>query len=157
MPIRQAGPWVLHPPVAPTPADHSTSISRSLLEQVIDGITFLPPSFHMHPKLEGFVRKRRESLANNSPVDWAFAEAIAFGSLVLQGTPVRLSGQDSGRGTFSQRHLSYYDYENGARYIPLQHMADKQARFNVYDSSLSEFGVLGFEYGYSVADPTTFT
>jgi 2-oxoglutarate dehydrogenase E1 component len=76
---------------------------------------------------------------------------------VLEGVPVRLSGQDSGRGTFSQRHLSFYDYEDGHRYIPLQHMAGDQARFNVFDSSLSEFGVLGFEYGYSVANPTTLT
>ena len=121
------------------------------------GITISRPEFHLHPKLEGFIRKRRETLANNGPVDWALAEAIAFGSLVLEEIPVRLSGQDSGRGTFSQRHLSFYDYENGDRYIPLQHMARDQAPFNVFDSSLSEFGVLGFEYGYSVADPNTLT
>lgn len=90
-------------------------------------------------------------------MDWAYAEAIAFGSLVLEGTPLRLSGQDSGRGTFSQRHLALYDNENGERYIPLQHMAQDQARFDVLDSSLSEFAVLGFEYGYSVAAPRTLT
>src|SRR5437868_1508927 len=80
---------------------------------------------------------------------------MAFASLVLEGTPVRLSGQDSGRGTFSQRHLAFYDSETGARYIPLQHVAPDQARFDVYDSSLSEYAVLGFEFGYSVADPLT--
>jgi multifunctional 2-oxoglutarate metabolism enzyme len=158
---KAAGPWVLHPAIAPLPTNSSTSISRETLERVVDGITFLPSSFHIHPKLDGFVKKRRETLAKDGPVDWAFAEAIAFGSLVLEGVPVRLSGQDSGRGTFSQRHLAFYDFEDGHRYIPLQHMAEgskeKQAPFNVIDSALSEFGVLGFDYGYSVADPQTLT
>src|SRR6202035_2799984 len=86
---------------------------------------------------------------------WAFAEALSFGTLVVEGTPVRLSGQDSGRGTFSQRHLVFYDNQTGHKYIPLQHVAPGQARFDVYDSSLSEFAVLGFEFGYSVADPLT--
>jgi 2-oxoglutarate decarboxylase len=154
---KAAGKWVLQPPVIPVPPNFRTAISRDMLERVVDGITFTPSSFHIHPKLEGFVRKRRETLAKDGPVDWAFAEAIAFGSLVLEGIPVRLSGQDSGRGTFSQRHLAFFDYEDGHRYIPLEHMADDQARFSVIDSSLSEFGVLGFEYGYSVADPHTLT
>jgi 2-oxoglutarate dehydrogenase E1 component len=158
---KAAGPWVLNPPAAHLPAKSTTAISRELLERVIDGITFLPSSFHIHPKLDGFVKKRRETLAKDGPVDWAYAEAIAFGSLVLEDVPVRLSGQDSGRGTFSQRHLVFYDSEDGHKYIPLQHMSeetpDKQAPFNVFDSSLSEFGVLGFDYGYSVADPRTLT
>ncbi len=159
---KAAGPWVLQPAIAPPPAYSSTSISRDLLERVVDGITFLPSSFHIHPKLDGFVKKRRETLAKDGPVDWAFAEAIAFGSLVLEDIPVRLSGQDSGRGTFSQRHLAFYDFEDGHRYIPLQHMTPDhtqkaQAPFHVYDSSLSEFGVLGFEYGYSVSEPQTLT
>jgi multifunctional 2-oxoglutarate metabolism enzyme len=159
---KAAGPWVLSPAVTPKPAISSTAIPREMLERVVDGITFLPASFHIHPKLEGFVRKRRETLAKDGAVDWAFAEAIAFGSLVLEDVPVRLSGQDSGRGTFSQRHLVFYDYEDAHRYIPLQHLTDdgsgqKQAQFDVFDSSLSEFGVLGFEYGYSVADPDTLT
>ncbi len=158
---KAAGPWVLQPAIAARPRNSTTAIPRDLLERVVDGITYLPSSFHIHPKLEGFVKKRRETLAKDGPVDWAFAEAIAFGSLVLEGIPVRLSGQDSGRGTFSQRHLTFYDFEDGRRYIPLQHMAEggsgTQANFRVYDSPLSEFGVLGFEYGYSVADPDTLT
>ena len=154
---KAAGPWVLQPAIAPPPAYSSTAIPRDLLERVVDGITFLPASFHIHPKLDGFVKKRRDTLANDGLVDWAFAEAIAFGSLVLENVPVRLSGQDSGRGTFSQRHLVFYDFEDGHRYIPLQYMGENQAPFNVYDSSLSEFGVLGFEYGYSVSDPQTLT
>ncbi len=157
---KAAGPWVLQPSIAPLPRNSSTAISREMLEKVVDGITFLPASFHIHPKLDGFVKKRRDTLAKDGPVDWAFAEAIAFGSLVLEDVPLRLSGQDSGRGTFSQRHLVFYDFEDGHRYIPLQHMAEgknAQAPFNVFDSSLSEFGVLGFDYGYSVADPQTLT
>ncbi|HYA16027.1 MAG TPA: multifunctional oxoglutarate decarboxylase/oxoglutarate dehydrogenase thiamine pyrophosphate-binding subunit/dihydrolipoyllysine-residue succinyltransferase subunit [Bryobacteraceae bacterium] len=154
---KAAGPWVLQRVILPTPETHTTAISRALLEQTVEGITRLPASFHLHPKLDGFVKKRREALANDTPVDWAFAEAIAFGSLALQGTPVRLSGQDCGRGTFSQRHLVFYDYENGEPYVPLEHMTDAQAAFNVLDSSLSEFGVLGFEYGYSVANPYALT
>jgi multifunctional 2-oxoglutarate metabolism enzyme len=154
---KAAGKWVMQPMLTHSRPNSTTAISRAMLEKVVDGSTFLPASFHLHPKLEGFIRKRRETLARNGPVDWAYAEAIAFGSLVLEGVPVRLSGQDSGRGTFSQRHLSFYDYEDGHRYIPLRHISEDQAHFNVFDSSLSEFGVLGFEYGYSVADPNTLT
>jgi 2-oxoglutarate dehydrogenase E1 component len=93
--------------------------------------------------------------AKGGSIDWAFGESLAFGTLALEGTAVRLSGQDSGRGTFSQRHLAFYDSELGKSYIPLQHIAPGQARFDVYDSSLSEYAVLGFEFGYSVADPLT--
>src|SRR5262249_3229498 len=103
--------------------------------------------------LGGFIRKRRESL--NVGVDWALAEVLAFGSLVLEGTPVRLSGEDSGRGTFSQRHVEYHDSETDRVYVPLQHLAPNQARFEVYNSPLSEFAAMGFEFGYSVADPLT--
>jgi len=111
----------------------------------------------VHPKLRSFLDKRREAVVAGGPVDWAFAELLAFGSLALEGTPVRLSGQDSGRGTFSQRHLAFYDYETGAKYIPLRHLSPDQARFDVFDSSLSEYAVLGFEFGYSVSDPLTLT
>jgi multifunctional 2-oxoglutarate metabolism enzyme len=154
---KAAGKWVLQPALKHARPNSTTAISRELLQRVVAGITHLPETFHLHPKLEGFIRKRRENLASNGPIDWAFAEAIAFGSLILEDIPVRLSGQDSGRGTFSQRHLRFYDYEDGHRYVPLEHMEEGQPPFNVFDSSLSEFGVLGFEYGYSVADPNTLT
>jgi 2-oxoglutarate dehydrogenase E1 component len=131
-----------------------TAVDRATLERVVEGITSFPSDFHVHPKLEGFLKKRRD-LLNGAPIDWATAETLAFGGLVLEGTPVRLSGQDSGRGTFSQRHLELYDSETGRRYVPLQHLADRQARFDVFDSSLSEYAVMGFEFGYSVADPLT--
>jgi 2-oxoglutarate dehydrogenase complex dehydrogenase (E1) component-like enzyme len=130
-----------------------TTVNHLVLERVIHGITNFPANFHLHPKLRGFVEKRRHAAETGTPVDWALGEALAFGTLVLEGTPVRLSGQDSGRGTFSQRHLAFYDYEIGRRYVPLQHVSPDQARFDVFDSSLSEYAVLGFEFGYSLADP----
>jgi 2-oxoglutarate dehydrogenase E1 component len=132
-----------------------TAVNQHVLERVIHGSTYFPEAFHLHPKLRGFVEKRRDVVAKGGNLDWAFGEALAFGTLVLEGTPVRLSGQDSGRGTFSQRHLAFYDYETARRYVPMQHIAPGQARFDVVDSSLSEYAVLGFEFGYSVADPLT--
>jgi multifunctional 2-oxoglutarate metabolism enzyme len=132
-----------------------TAVNRKVLERVVRAITSFPEDFHLHPKLRGFVDRRRAALAEDTPIDWAFAEALAFGTLALEGTPVRLSGQDSSRGTFTQRHLAFHDFETGARYIPLRHISPDQARFDVYDSSLSEYAVLGFEFGYSVADPLT--
>lgn len=154
---KAAGMWVLQQVAPPAPADHATAISRELLEQSVEGITRIPDAFHIHPKLEGFIRKRKDALANDGTIDWAFAEAIAYASLVLQGTPVRLSGQDCGRGTFSQRHLAFYDHETGDRLVPLERIAENQAPFQVLDSSLSEYAVLGFEYGYSVANPYALT
>ena len=132
-----------------------TAVNHQVIERVVRAITNFPDSFHLHPKLRGFVERRREALVAGGPIDWAFGEALAFGTLALEGTPVRLSGQDSGRGTFSQRHLAFYDSEDSHHYIPMQHISPDQARFDVYDSSLSEFAVLGFEFGYSVADPLT--
>jgi 2-oxoglutarate dehydrogenase E1 component len=137
--------------IRPSP---DTAIDRATIERVVECITTFPADFHVHPKLEGSLSKRREIL-NGAPMDWATAETIAYGSLVLEGTPVRLSGQDSGRGTFSQRHLELYDSETGDRYVPLRHLSPDQARFDVFDSSLSEYAVMGFEFGYSVADPLT--
>ncbi|HXA06025.1 MAG TPA: hypothetical protein VNY30_14345, partial [Bryobacteraceae bacterium] len=134
---------------------HAPNVDQETLERVVRGVTTFSENFHLHPKLHGFIEKRKEALEKGGPIDWAFGETLAFGTLVLEGTPVRLSGQDSGRGTFSQRHLCFYDAETGRKYIPLQHLAPNQARFDVFDSSLSEFAVLGFEFGYSVADPLT--
>ena len=108
----------------------------------------------MHPKLERQLEQKRESLRQDA-VDWATAEALAFGSLILEGRTVRLSGQDSRRGTFSQRHSVLVDQESGEEYTPLAQLAADakgSGRFEIYDSLLSEFAVLGFEYGYSVAD-----
>src|SRR6185312_1858565 len=152
------GKWVTQPETPRPRGGAPRRITRQTLERVVDGLLLVPPEFHVHPKLDAnLLNKRRAAFTRDEHLDWAYAEAIAFGSLVDEGTPVRLSGQDSGRGTFSQRHLVLYDHENGEPYIPLQHVAPDQARFDVLDSSLSEFAVLGFEYGYSVAAPRTLT
>jgi 2-oxoglutarate dehydrogenase E1 component len=155
---KQSAPYELEELVTPSPQELAqptppVAIDRAMIERVVRGVTTFPPDFHLHPKLRGFVERRREVVEKNLPVDWAFGEALAFGSLVLQGTRVRLSGEDSGRGTFTQRHLAFYDSENSSRYIPMQHIAPDQARFDVFDSSLSEFAILGFEFGYTVGDP----
>jgi multifunctional 2-oxoglutarate metabolism enzyme len=128
-----------------------TGVTRDMLDRVAHGVTAFPVDFHLHPKLARLVEKRAASVTENS-IDWAMAETLAFGSLVLEGTPVRLSGQDAGRATFSHRHAEYHDYENDRVYSPLQHLAPTQARFEVYNSPLSEYGVMGFEFGYSLAD-----
>jgi 2-oxoglutarate dehydrogenase E1 component len=113
----------------------------------------VPEGFHIHPKMVGQLARRAKMSNGEVPMDWAFAEAVAFGSLVLDGKRVRLSGQDSGRGTFSQRHAVMYDTQTGRPWAPLSELRvenNKQAVFEVFDSSLSEQGVVGFEYGYSV-------
>jgi multifunctional 2-oxoglutarate metabolism enzyme len=134
-----------------------TTIDEQMIEQVLTGLTSFPEDFHVHPKLKGFLDKRKEWIkeipTGGGSLDWAGGEALAFGSLCLEGTPVRLSGQDTGRGTFSQRHLEFYDHESGKQYVPMKNLAKDQARFEVWDSSLSEYAVMGFEFGYSVADP----
>ncbi|MBN2241215.1 MAG: multifunctional oxoglutarate decarboxylase/oxoglutarate dehydrogenase thiamine pyrophosphate-binding subunit/dihydrolipoyllysine-residue succinyltransferase subunit [Acidobacteria bacterium] len=130
-----------------------TGVGLDLLREVARGLSSVPRDFHVHPKLISFLEKRRELLASEPDIDWSFAEALAFGTLVYEGTPVRLSGQDSARGTFSQRHAGLTDFESGEEYIPLQNISPDQASFEVYDSLLSEAAVLGFEFGYSAADP----
>jgi multifunctional 2-oxoglutarate metabolism enzyme len=135
--------------------EHRTAADAALVARAVEGMTSFPETFTLHPKLKAFFEKRRDALVNGGPIDWAFGEALAFSTLVMQGTPVRLSGQDSGRGTFNQRHLVAHDYDNGSQHIPLQHLSADQARFEVWDSSLSEFGVLGYEFGFSVGDPMT--
>jgi 2-oxoglutarate decarboxylase len=144
-------------PAESIPMDQPPSaVNRDVLAYIVDRITTFPGDFHLHPKLGGFIKKRREALTGpKAHIDWALAEVLAFGSLVLDGTPVRLSGEDSGRGTFSQRHVEYHDAETDRVYVPLKHLSDSQARFDVYNSPLSEFAIMGFEFGYSVADPLT--
>jgi 2-oxoglutarate dehydrogenase E1 component len=132
-----------------------TGVPQDIILQVAKSLTTLPQGFRLHPKLKSFIARRAECLSGDCEIDWAFAEALAFGTLAYEGTPVRLSGQDSARGTFSQRHLVLSDYESGVNYVPLEHIHPEQAPFEVFDSSLSEAAVLGFEFGYSVADPLT--
>ena len=133
-----------------------TGVSRAELQMVSQKISTVPEGFHVNPKMVGQLTRRAKMGMGETPMDWGFAEAMAFGSLVLDGKTVRLSGQDSGRGTFSHRHALMYDTLTGAVWSPLGELRNEQnpkARFQVFDSSLSEQGVLGFEYGYSMTMP----
>lgn len=134
-------------------SEKNTAITVETLEKIIKGLTTIPKDFNGHPKLAKFLENRAKLLDGSVKADWALAEAIAFGSLLLEGTPVRLSGQDSVRGTFSQRHLAFTDVNTGAEYFPLNNLSPEQAQLEALDSLLSEAAVLGFEFGYSVADP----
>jgi 2-oxoglutarate dehydrogenase E1 component len=130
-----------------------TSVKAEVIKHITGQISVVPEGFHLNPKMVSQLARRAKMGEGTQPIDWAFAEAIAFGSLALEGTRVRLSGQDSGRGTFSQRHAVLYDTQTGQSWAPLSELRSTQAprgRFEVFDSSLSEAGVLGFEYGYSV-------
>ncbi len=120
-----------------------------ILRQAIEGYCRIPATFRLHPKLQKWVQDRKDSLTGK--IDWGTAECLAFGSLLLQNIPIRLSGQDSERGTFSQRHAVWIDQENSTRYMPYD--AIKAGQFTVYNSPLSEYAVLGFEYGYTGANP----
>src|SRR5262249_11998468 len=130
-----------------------TGVAREQLGKVGDALTAVPENIQLHPKLKPVITRRRAMADGKDPMDWAFAELMAFGTLMLDGYRVRLSGQDSGRGTFSQRHALLFDYVTGEGYVPLNALKTDNVDFAVYDSLLSEYGVLGFEYGYSVADP----
>ncbi|MFL6726482.1 MAG: 2-oxoglutarate dehydrogenase E1 component [Sphingomicrobium sp.] len=130
-----------------------TAISQDELQRLGAILTTVPEGFTIHRTLQRILDAKKEMFASGEGFDWATAEALAFGSLLAEGHGVRLSGQDSGRGTFSQRHAMWVDQQNGQKYIPLTTI--EGARFEVRDSPLSEFGVLGFEYGYSLADPQT--
>jgi 2-oxoglutarate dehydrogenase E1 component len=131
-----------------------TSVTKEALDLVVDRITQVPEGFRVQPQIRKMVLDRRRKLhADGGPYDWAFGEALAFGTLLAEGIPVRLSGQDSRRGTFSQRHSVLYDAETQERYIPLKNIKPDQAWFCVYNSMLSEAAVLGFDYGYCIDYP----
>ena len=134
------------------PREATTAVDADVLERIGAAHSEVPSSFTVHPKLMT-VLQRRTQMATSGNIDWSFGELLAFGSLLLDGHRVRLAGQDSRRGTFVQRHSVLIDHENGDTWTPLSYLSDDQARFNVYDSSLSEFAALGFEYGYSVESP----
>jgi len=135
------------------PTKLKTSVDESVLERIGDAFVNVPEGFTVHPRVKPVIDKRRE-MSREGKIDWAFAELLAFGSLVDQGKMVRLSGQDSKRGTFTQRHSVLIDRKTGAEYIPLQNLgSENPGKFLVYDSALSEFAAVGFEYGYSVGNP----
>ena len=128
-----------------------TGVQRDRLDAIQHRLTTFTGGFEPHPKLKKMIEARADMLTKDA-VDWAGAEALAFGSLLLEGFPVRLAGQDTRRGTFSQRHSVLVDYRTGEEYTPLNDLRDDQGRFLVFDSPLSEFAAMGFEYGYSVAN-----
>jgi 2-oxoglutarate dehydrogenase E1 component len=130
-----------------------TGVAPDLIAQVVQGLTRVPMNFKLNQKIKRLLDLRAQAHAQGGPVDWSFGESLAFGTLLLEGTPVRLSGQDSERGTFSQRHSVFYDVDTREAYTPLNHLGEKQARFCVYNSLLSEAAVLGFDYGYSLDYP----
>lgn len=131
-----------------------TTVKRDTLLKIAPTFTKAPEGFNWHKRLHRMMRRRTTSIFEDQPLDWGSGEALAFGSILLEGTHIRLSGQDSGRGTFGHRHSIYTDQESGERYIPLNNLGDdKQGFFEVINSPLSEEAVLGFEYGYSSADP----
>ncbi len=147
----------MHQPVAELDGSAivPTGVSEDTVKAIAQKIAVVPEGFNINPKMVGQLTRRAKMGEGSVPMDWAFAEAIAFGSLVLEGRHVRFSGQDSGRGTFSQRHAVLYDTQTGKTWSPLAELrseANPAARFDIYDSSLSEEGVLGFEYGYSVVE-----
>jgi len=133
----------------------NTGVERERLVKITEQLSSTPPGFTVHPKLRPLLERRKAAGTGKAPVDWSLAEALAFGTLLCEGVHVRLSGEDSARGTFSQRHAILFDYATGKEYVPLNHLDPTQAKFDVFDSLLSEAAVLGFEYGYSVEDPST--
>jgi 2-oxoglutarate dehydrogenase E1 component len=131
-----------------------TAISEKTLKTIVEGLTRVPDGFEVQPKIQRIViDHQREIFKNGGSYEWHYAEALAFGSLLLEGIPIRLSGQDSSRGTFSTRHSVLYDAKTGKPYVPLMHLAEKQGRICIYNSPLSEAAVLGFDYGYSLEYP----
>jgi len=134
-----------------------TGVDKKTLMQLAAQLADLPDGFTVHRRLKGVLNKRLEAVSNGEGIDWAGAEALAFASLLVEGHIVRLSGQDVGRGTFSQRHSVLWDYETGQDFIPLNHLESGQAAYEVYNSLLAEAGVLGFEYGYAATRPGVLT
>jgi 2-oxoglutarate dehydrogenase E1 component len=142
---------------ADDPRRGKTGASLDELRKIGREITEIPQGFHAHRTIQRFLENRRKAVETGEGIDWATAEALSFCSLLLEGHPVRLSGQDTERGTFSQRHSVLIDQENEDRYIPFNHLGEGQARFEVINSMLSEEAVVGFEYGYSLAEPNALT
>jgi 2-oxoglutarate dehydrogenase E1 component len=130
-----------------------TAVPAEEIDRIVRGLTTIPDTFKINPKIRRLLDARIQAHKDGGPVDWGFGEALAFGSILVEGTPVRLSGQDTERGTFSHRHAVLADIDTGEKYTPLKNLDPKQARFCVYNSLLSEAAVLGFDYGYSMDYP----
>ncbi|WP_428814977.1 multifunctional oxoglutarate decarboxylase/oxoglutarate dehydrogenase thiamine pyrophosphate-binding subunit/dihydrolipoyllysine-residue succinyltransferase subunit [Streptomyces albus subsp. chlorinus] len=139
-------------PQAEFPVSLDTAISQEVVKRIAESQVNIPERITVHPRLLPQLQ-RRAQMVEDDTIDWAMGETLAIGSLLMEGTPVRLSGQDSRRGTFGQRHAVLLDQNTGEDYTPLLYLSEDQARFNVYDSLLSEYAAMGFEYGYSLARP----
>ncbi len=135
---------------------HDTQLFVDQLDKLVNALTQVPKDFNINPKLAKLLESRKKMAKGEMPLDWGFAEALAFGSILSHKTNIRLSGQDAKRGTFSHRHSVLNDIKNGKEYVLLNHISNDQGFFEVCNSPLSEFSVLGFEYGYSLADPDVF-
>jgi len=142
-----------HAPEPETVDVVETGVDQETLRRIAHAITTVPRGFNLNPKIVGLLARRAKMVEGGAAVDWGMSEALAFGSLLIEGTPVRLSGQDTVRGTFSHRHAAFTDTQTGSEWAPLSQLADG-AKYEIYDSPLSEAGALGFEYGYSVAAPS---
>jgi 2-oxoglutarate dehydrogenase E1 component len=135
--------------------EEPTAVPTETLKQIGKALAHVPDSFNLNPKIARQLEAKKQSIDTGQGIDWATGEALGFGSLLLEGSRIRLSGEDTQRGTFSQRHAVLIDQVNQHEYVPLNNIAPEQARIEIYNSLLSEAGVLGFEYGYSLADPLT--
>src|SRR5438094_4513567 len=138
----------------PAVAEPDTAVSAPLLTTLNQQLLLVPDGFTINPKLQKQLERRRPALTDGQ-IEWAHAEALAFASLLTEGTAIRLTGQDTERGTFSQRHLVLHDARDGRRHAPIQNLPGARAPFELHNSPLSEFACLGFEYGYAAAGPET--
>ncbi|MGI9462186.1 MAG: 2-oxoglutarate dehydrogenase E1 component [Alphaproteobacteria bacterium] len=131
----------------------NTAVTADMIHDITQRITTPPANFNLHPKILQSLQTKKDNIKKSSGIDWGMAEALAFGSLLLEGVPIRFSGEDSERGTFSHRHAVWVDQKTAENYVPLNNMRSGQSKLEVINSPLSEFGLLGFEYGYSSAEP----
>tara|TARA_B100001057_G_scaffold374273_1_gene378886 strand:+ start:788 stop:3700 length:2913 start_codon:yes stop_codon:yes gene_type:complete len=151
------GTWSAYKPEKGKDKRGVTGADTKKLLEISEKINISPDGFNVHKTIVKILNNRKEAVLNESNIDWSTAEALAFGSLLEEGYPVRLVGQDTGRGTFSQRHSVLRDQKDNSRYVPLNNISKNQKQFEVVDSFLSELAVLGFEYGYSLVEPNTLT
>ncbi len=149
------GAWAGFEPAPHDDCSADTAVAAEVLRELGEGLTTAPEGFRLNPKIIRQLNAKRAAIESGEGIDWATAEALAIASLCAEGTHVRMSGQDSGRGTFSHRHAILVDQETEKRYIPISHVRAGQAPFEIIDSPLSEAAVVGFEYGYSLADPSS--
>ncbi|AXK31475.1 multifunctional oxoglutarate decarboxylase/oxoglutarate dehydrogenase thiamine pyrophosphate-binding subunit/dihydrolipoyllysine-residue succinyltransferase subunit [Streptomyces armeniacus] len=147
-----AAPAEVPQPTAEFPVPLETGVSEEIIKRIAESQVNIPDRVKVHPRLLPQLQRRAAQIEDGT-IEWSMGEMLAFGSLLMEGTPVRLAGQDSRRGTFGQRHAVLVDGDTGDEYTPLLYLSEDQARFNVYDSLLSEYAAMGFEYGYSLARP----